>query len=76
MMKTFVTLIYDIVLFGFWFWYWDNVLAINRGVGNGWFFFISPSFWFPPSKGAKGTRETYDLDSIKASKSISLNTAI
>jgi hypothetical protein len=60
------------ILFGFWFWYWDNVLSMNRGVGNGWFFFLNPRFWCPKSKGAKGTREEYDLSSIKMAKSVSL----
>jgi len=64
------------MLFGFWFWYWDNVLAMNRGIGQGWFFFLKLRFWCPASKGKKGNRESYDLDSLKLGKSISLNTAI
>jgi len=76
MFTTFITLIYDMILFGFWFWYWDNVLSMNRGVGNGWFFFLNPRFWCPKSKGAKGTREECDLSSIKMVKSVSLNTAV
>jgi hypothetical protein len=50
MFKTFITLVYDMILFGFLFWYFDNVLSINRGAGKGWFFFLSPSFWCPSSK--------------------------
>ena len=77
MFATFMTLVYDMILFGFLFWYWDNVLSMNRGAGKGWFFFLSPSFWCPKStKGAKGSRETYDLSSIKSVKSVSLNTAV
>lgn len=78
MVKTFMTLLFDIAAFGWWAWYWDNVLSLNRGVGKGWFFFYNPYFWFPPSKkeGDKGTRLEYDLDTVKQSKSVSLNTAI
>lgn len=58
MVKTFMTLLFDMAAFGWWAWYWDNVLSLNRGVGKGWFFFYNPYFWFPPSKkeGDKGSR--------------------
>ena len=26
-------------------WYFDHIIGENRGVADGWFFFLRPSFW-------------------------------
>lgn len=70
------TLIYDMALFGFLTWYFDNTIAVNRGVGKPWNFCCLPSFWCPNKRGKNSKKINYDLDAVKMSKNVSINTAI
>jgi hypothetical protein len=70
MYTTMWTLIYDMILFTFWAWYYDNVLYINRGSGNSWFFFLPP--WTSSTK----QTSNFNLEEENSNGNIILNTAV
>lgn len=47
MYDTIWTYFYNMMAFGFFAWYMDNILSQNRGVPRPWYFPIMPTFWFP-----------------------------